>query len=229
MTGDIDDIMARLKAVLPSRWFADETPTLDGILAGLAAGWAWVFSLFTYAAAQTRIATATDVWLDVIARDFFGNRVLRRPTELDDAFKLRIQKALWRDRATRNALSSALTDLTGRTPKIFEPAHAADTGGYGSLTQVGAGSAWGLAGGWGSLTMPFQCFVIAYRPASSGIASVAGWGNGQPGCGAGAYGVGAIEYATLSMVQGQITDADIYQTIADVMPVAALAWTRISN
>jgi hypothetical protein len=84
--------------------------------------------------------------------------------------------------------------------------------------------AYGVAGGWGNLDLPFQCFVTAYRPTGSGIAVVAGWGEPS-----GAYGQGAIEYASLAMVQGQITDADIYAAVADVLPVATIGWTRITN
>ena len=229
MTGDDADILTRLKAVLPSRWFADETPVLDGMLAGLAAGWAWVYSLFNYTNLQTRIATATDVWLDIAARDFFGHRLYRRIGELDNTFRLRIQKALWREHGTRSAIISVLSDLTGRSPIIFEPARTTDTGGYGSLTTTATGAAWGLAGGWGNLNLPFQCFITAYRPSGSGIASVTGWGSGSSGSGIGAYGIGAIEYATLSMIQGQVSDTDIYTAVGSVMPVAAIGWTQISN
>jgi len=31
------------------------------------------------------------------------------------------------------------------------------------------------------------------------------------------------------MVEGQVTDNDIYTAIADVLPVAAIGWTRITN
>jgi hypothetical protein len=71
--------------------------------------------------------------------------------------------------------------------------------------------------------LPFQCFVTAFRAQGSGIARVAGYG------GPSGYGVGAIQYASLSMLTGQITDADIDAAIAGVMPTAAIAWTRISN
>ena len=46
--GSIADMLGRLKAVLPTRWFADETPVLDGVLSGFAAT----------AAAMSRAVTA---------------------------------------------------------------------------------------------------------------------------------------------------------------------------
>ena len=42
-----------------------------------------------------------------------------------------------RERNTRNAVISVLTDLTGRTPLVFEPSRPADTGGYGIGTGYG--------------------------------------------------------------------------------------------
>jgi hypothetical protein len=203
MTGDQPDMLARIKAVLPTRWFADDTPILDGLLSGVAWGWAWVYSLYSYVQAQTRIATASDVWLDVIADDFFGSKLQRRSGQSDDAFRLLIESSL----------------LSGRPPDVFEPIRTTDTGGYAS-----AGLGYGVAGGWGSTALPFQCFVTAYRPFDSGIALVSGWGGA-----AGAYGTGALEYASLAMVQGQVTDQDINAAIAGVLPVATIAWTRISN
>ena len=75
MTGDQQDMMARLRTVLPTRWFPDSAPVLDGLLSGLASGWSWAYQQLQYVKAQTRIATATDVWLDIIANDYFGNRL----------------------------------------------------------------------------------------------------------------------------------------------------------
>ena len=223
MLGDQPDMLARLRAVLPTYWFPDSAPVLDGLLNGLAAGWAWSYQQLQYVKAQTRIATATDIWLDVIADDFFGNRLSRRPGQSDSALRGRIQRELFRERGTRGAIASVLLDLTGRAPIIFEPARPTDTGGYGGL-HAGGGVAYGSAGGWGSLVLPYQCFITAFRPVGSGIAMVGGWG-----CPAGAYGRGAIQYAGLEMVQGQVADRDICEAVAGVLPVAVIAWTRITN
>ena len=224
MVGDQADISGRLTAVLPSRWFADQSPILAGILSGFAWAWAGSYSLLQYVKAQTRIASATDVWLDIIARDFFGSNLVRRADQGDDPFRERIQRELFRERGTRAALISVVQDLTGRPPVIFEPARTTDTGGY-RLTSGGVtGLGYGLAGGWGSLNLPFQCFVTAYRPLGTGIALVSGWGGSGGG-----FGIGAIEYASLAMVQGQVTDDDINSAIAGVMPAASIAWTRITD
>ncbi len=224
MLGDSEDMLTRLRAVLPTRWFPGDAPILDALLHGLAWAWAWCFGLLGYVRTQTRIATATDVWLDIIAEDFFGTSLRRPPGQDDDVLRRRIRLELFRDRATRAALSRALLDLTGRAPAIFEPARATDTGAYAGTGAEATGLGYGVAGGWGSLDLPFQCFVTALRPNDSGIASVAGWGG--PG---GGYGTGAIQYASLAMVQGQVTDTDIAGAIAAVMPAASIAWIRISS
>jgi hypothetical protein len=224
MTGDQSDIVARLKVVLPGGWFADETPLLDCVLAGLGCAWAWVYQTLQYVTAQTRIATATDVWLDVIARDYFGRRLVRRAGQADDPFRRRIMAELLRERGTRAAVIGVLKDLTGRSPIVFEPSRATDTGAYGAAGGGWSGLAYGAAGGWGSLNLPFQFFVTAYRPAGSGIAFVAGWGSG-----CGGYNKGAVEYGNLAMLQGQVTDVDINAAAASVLPIATTGWLRITN
>lgn len=224
MVGDQDDIVSRLRAVLPSRWFPDSTPILEGLMAGIAAGWAAIFAFLTYVRSQTRIASATDVWLDIIAQDFFGAGISRREGEGDLAFRVRIGRELLRERGTRDAVISILEDLTGRTPIVLEPARISDTGAFSSLGDGSLGLAYGVVGAWGNLSLPFQAFVTAYRPQASGIANVAGRGSGPGG-----YGVGTIEYGSLVWMEGQVTDPDIYAAVAAVLPTGTTAWTRISN
>ena len=182
-------MLSRLRAVLPTRWFPDSAPVLDGLLSGLATAWQWSHDLLQYVQMQTRIATATDIWLDIIARDFFGTRLVRaaRPgrscvPQSHPARAVSRTRDTWCDRR-----------YTGRSHRpdaavVFEPARITDTGGYGSLSGGGGAVGYGVAGGWGSLDLPFQCFVTAFRPLGSGIATVSGWGGPDAG-----YGVGAIE------------------------------------
>ncbi len=213
MIGDAADMRSRLRAVLPARWFGDTTPVLDGVLAGLAAGWAAIYALLETMRAETRIATASDSFLDGVSADFFGAALPRRTGELDAPFRLRIGYEMLRERGTRAGLVSALTELTGRAPRVFEPALSGDTGGYSS-----GGLGYGIAGGWGSLALPFQVFVTAYRPLGAGIALVGGYATG-----------GYRAYASLAMVPVQVSDADIYAAAASVMPAATVCWTAISD
>jgi hypothetical protein len=224
MVGDQQDMVSRLKAVLPLRWFPDTTPVLDCLLNGLGSAWASFYNLIQYARAQARISTAQDIWLDFAAQDYFGTRVSRQVGESDDRFRSEILRDLIRDRGTRASVLQTLSDLTGRSPAIFEPRNPYDTGGYGTPAGAGGGVAYGGAGGWGNLNLPFQFFVTAYRPVGGGIALVAGWNAGRGG-----YGTGMTEYADLSMIQGHVTDADINAAIADVLPVAVIGWTRITS
>ena len=215
-TGDAPDMVARLKAVLPNRWFPDTAPVLAGLLSGFAVVASSMYALLQAVREQTRIATASGAFLDMIGQDYFGVRLRRRFGQRDETYRRRIQAELLRERGTRAAVISVLTDLTGRAPVVFEPARATDTGAWG----IALG--YGMAGGWGSLELPFQCFVTAYRPLGVGISSVAGWGGSSGG-----WGQGAIEYASVEMLQGQVTGAEIDAAVAGVMPAASIAWTRI--
>lgn len=213
-------ILARLRGVLPRRWFADpETsdapsgaPVLDALLLGLADAWVRLHALLAEVRAQTRLSTATGGFLDIASRDFLGSRLRRREGEADDAFRTRLLRALRRSRATRPALTAALVELTGREPDVFEPARPADTGAYGE----GRSLAWGVAGGWGSLSLPCQCFVTARRPRGQGIALLGGYGTAGP-----------LAYGTPAMIRGQATDTEIFAAIADTLPAGTTAWARI--
>ena len=216
ITGSQDDMVARLRAVLPARWFADDAPVLDGLLAGLGQAAARTYALLAYARAQTRMATASGLWLDLLVGDWFGSRLARRGGEADAPLRARIRQELLRERGTRAALVAQVTQLVGQPPTIFEPARPADTGAWGIACGYGVG------GGWGSLALPFQCLVTVRRPPGAGVAVVDGY------CGTlGGYGVGAIEYVSAGQLAGAVSDADIMAAIATVMPTAAIAWTRI--
>jgi hypothetical protein len=140
--GDKDDIVQRQVGVLPP-WFPDlaNAPVLKAILGGVGGALAFVFNFYTYAKLQTRIATATSGWLDLIAWDFFGGRFVRRNSELDAGWRLRIVKEILRPRQTRAAITQALQDLTTRTPLILEFFNPQDMGGYDvSIGGYGVGT-----------------------------------------------------------------------------------------
>lgn len=219
-TGDQNDVLARLKAVLPP-WFGAPTPVLDGVLTAFAYTGSFIYTLFAYAKKQTRILTATDGWLDMIAGDFFGTALTRAQGQTDASFLARIRANMFREKGTRNAIIRVLYDLTGRTPIVFESERPLDTGAWNNPATL----AYGVAGRYGSLIMPFQALIQAYRPLGSGIPFVNGYG--QP---AGGYNAASrAEYASLSDIQGAITDADIYAAINSVRPVATTMWVQITS
>lgn len=195
------------------------SPVLDGLLSGCAATWSWVYSLLSFTKLQTRIATASGIFLDIIAYDFFANFLGRRSLELDSVFRGRIQRELFREKGTRAGLVKAVTDLTGRAPFLFEPGYTNDTGGYNTGSM-----GYGVAGGYGSIALPFQCFIKVYRPVGGGISSIGGYGSSPGG-----YGVGSLEYVNPSMYNVPVTDQDILNTINDVKPAATIVWTYITN
>ena len=41
-------MLARLKAVLPLRWFPDATPILDALITGLASTWSTLYAMLAY-------------------------------------------------------------------------------------------------------------------------------------------------------------------------------------
>ena len=215
-TGDQTDMLARVRATLPP-WFPSPSPVIDGALTGIAATLAFVYSLIQYAAAQTRIATASGGWLDLIAWDFFGARFTRRQTEIDDSFRPRILQEILRPRATRAAIVRMLKDLTGRAPAIFEPWNTGDCASYGTGT-----AGYGAGMGYGSLALRNQIFVTAFRPAANAVPNIAGFG----GYGGG-YGVGRLSYIDMSQVDGPVTDEEIYARTAQTVAAGITAWTAI--
>lgn len=219
-TGDKADMSSRLALLMPNGWFTVGLSSLrDAVLAGAASALSFAYQLLAYVQLQTRIATATDGFLDMISGDFFGTTLVRASGQTDASFRARIISSLFRERGTRNAVSIVLTQLTGRAPLIFEPMRPADTGAYG----IGAG--YGAGGAYGSMLLPMQAFVTAFRPHGTGVPSVAGYGSPSAG-----YSLGSqAEYAALSMVQGALTDADIYAAIESVRPATYTIWTRISS
>jgi hypothetical protein len=219
-TGDQGDITQRLQALVPTGWFPVAIANIcNAVLAGIANALSFTYSLLAYIRLQTRIGTATDGFLDLIAGDFFGDDLLRRPGESDSAYRARILAGILREKNTRHAVYLVLEQLTGVAPYIFEPQRAADTGAYG-----GWNCGYRAAGGYGSVLLPMQAFVIAYRPLGTGIANIAGYGISTAGYGVGSQG----EYADLSMIDDSITDSDIYEAVDSVRPTCTTLWVSIA-
>lgn len=218
-TGDQNDIVSRLQQLMPNGWFTNGLAAIrDALLAGFANSFAFIYSMLAYIRLQTRIATATDGFLDLIAADFFGTGLPRQPNQTDASYRARILSEIFLERGTRNAVIRILTQLTGRAPIVFEPQRPADTGAYNTGVL-----GYGVAGGYGSLAYPYQSFVTAFRPIGIGIPNVAGYNSPQ-----GAYNTGSqAEYASLSNLGVQ--DSDIYAAIDSVHVFGTIIWARISS
>ncbi len=215
MLGDADDMAGRLRAILPAGWFGEaaSTPVLGSLLLSVGNAFASFWSLLQSVILQVRISTASGSFLDMISTDFYGSSMVRLLDEQDGAFRVRLVNGLLRPRGTREALSLALLQLTGKSPVIFEPARTSDTGGY-SIGGIG----YGQGGGWGNLSLPFQFFITIYRPSGGGIAELAGYGTG-----------GIPVYGSLTMEPASLPDSAIVASVPPLLPVATIAWMRLAD
>lgn len=226
MRGDVHDMRARLRALLPARWFADDSPNLNALLTCLATPWAWLYELLDYVARQTRVTTASGVWLDRIALDFFGTTIRRLDREPDAVFRARIQYLLFRPAATRQAIALAIEHLTGAAPWIFEPSNPLDTGSYGESSGgslvVSSRLAYCCAGGWGSLALPNQFFMVVHRPNVAGLSGIPGYGSFAAG-----YGAAGSAYVDLASLPGALTEREIFSAVSSLLPVGTTGWLRV--
>jgi hypothetical protein len=212
-TGDIDDIFNRLKKYIPYGWFTNPTVNLDAILKGLATAYTDIYDLIEFTQSQTRIATATGIFLDLIAQDYLGF-FPRRAGENDATYRHRIQINILRERVTRPAIVSVLEDLTGRTPIIYEGWRPQDTnwlnGGF-ILNQSC----------YGSRSFPGQFFVKAFRPVQNGSA-LNGLNNPS-------YALNGNIFLGNGKNRLIITDRDILQAVQDTKAAGIIAWVNISD
>ncbi|MDQ0124714.1 hypothetical protein J2W17_003668 [Pseudomonas lini] len=82
---------------------------------------------------------------------------------------------------------------------------------------------YGVAGSYGSILLPYQAFVTAFRPNGQGLPFVSGYGIST-----GAYSTPSRSaYGQLS--GGDVTDEDIYAAIDATKPIGTVVWTRISG
>lgn len=184
-------------------------------------GWvaSWVHDLIIFVRRQSRIKTATGGWLDLIAYDFFGNRVRRKLAQTDEAFRRRILIEMFRRRNTRPAMISALKDLTGFEPRIFEPARPQDTGGIG----IAGGMGIGVSGAIGTIGQPGEVYIDVYRTPEAGIANVAGIGMSVGGIGV----ASRLVISDLSQVRGALTDEDIRAAVVATRAEGIRVWMRV--
>src|SRR5579883_2162004 len=106
-TGDVQDIINRLRSVMPP-WFPSNGPVVTALLTGLATSGSFIYGYIQFMRTQSRIATASGGFLDLIANDYFGTNFLRRAAEPDSVYRARILKELLRPRVTLAALTQML-------------------------------------------------------------------------------------------------------------------------
>lgn len=226
-TGDQNDILSRLQSYIPRGWFGDwsEAPIVSALLTGIASVFTTIYLLVMFFRAQTRLDTSTGGWIDLWAADFFGGNLPRKPNESDSSYIARIKVALFQDRATRPAMISVLTQLTGRAPIIFEPARPLDSGCLGANT--GVNSFCGVAR-MGSIACPFSALITVFRPQVSGGSAGAAYCN--------AIVISALNTPLSQSYTGSLadevsaaTDADIYAAINATRPIATNIGVAITN
>jgi hypothetical protein len=83
--------------------------------------------------------------------------------------------------------------------------------------------AYGVAGGWGNLNLPFQFFITITRPPTQAVGLLAGYGTDAAG-----YDAGYAAYFNLSMLPSQVTDEDIQNALSRLLPVNTIAWLKIA-
>jgi hypothetical protein len=95
------------------------------------------------------------------------------------------------------------------------------------LNNMPAGSSgmggYGAAGAYGSISLPYQAFITAFRPSGQGLPYIAGYGISTGGYSTPSQ----SEYAEYS--DGGVTDADIYAAIAATKPEGTAVWARLSS
>lgn len=245
-TGDTNDILNRLQRVLPKGWFSRPAPVRDAVLGGLAAGLAFVYNLLVYVQNQTRIASASDFFLDLAAYDFFGLRIQRKSGQTDSTFSQQIRKEVLRTRVTRPGILKAVNDLTQTSVTMFEPENPQDSGGWGTWLF-----AFDASGGWGAI-LPYNAFITAVEPVGAGIPNLSGlddsyggwgvpsyvnvgtsWSNGFSKGFGNLYGFGltggAFALADPTLITGAVTNADIYSQIEGTRAASTTFWVNIGS
>lgn len=220
---DADGFAARLVGLTPAQWSSNaaKTPggTLYALMKSLGGNMAANESGLLYAQQSTYIQTATGAALDLAAQDFFGSAIFRQPGESDASLRARLMANLLLPAATTEALSAALTSLTGVVPRIILPWSPADTGAWGLFywdvdTPVTPFRWTGV--------YPYQGFIESPLPASS----VTFGNNPIPCYDDGFYwDVAGGAFADLVFTGGGVNA--LYDTINAVKPEGVGAWVKV--
>lgn len=180
MTGDVTDMRARLRALLPP-WFPapGSAIALDAALTGIATLLAGAYGVIAYAQQQIRLLSASGPFIDLFAYDYLGTLLRRYPDDTDASFAARVFAFLLMPRIVRSGIRKMLTTLTGRPPGILALWNPQDCGGW-SDGKIGSIMGWSTAGCWGEI-VPNQLTIVAYRPFGvPGVPNQGGWAPSDP-------------------------------------------------
>lgn len=216
MTGDSNDLISRLQRWLPQGWFPTRAGTrIYAILSGFASLLSTLYGWAIYLRLQTRIATATDGFLDLASADYFGSLLPRLTAETDTLFSGRIRREVVRDKLTRNAIDKLLFEMTGQHPVITELERGADClawrGRYGWRT-----------GAMSSIAGRYAVFIKTIHAGVFGI-NTGAWRNPNA-----AWRVPTFVYADPSMVTGTgFTDHQLLDALDRIRAAGVTYWVII--
>lgn len=193
----------RIFGRLPAGWFPSDGPVISSIVGQVAEGASLNNDQLFYAQNQTRVSTASDMFLELIAQDYFGAfNFPRRSGETDDSYRSRILGNLLIARGTRGAMIEVLTNLTGNVPDIFEPIRDA--------------CAWDQFG-WdypktklGDYNDPYTCWITIQPPPGPGIPLAYGYDSGS-------YDVN-FAYGDINLLASVVADNEIYRAVIATAP-----------
>lgn len=227
--------LQRFRNYLPP-WYGDEGdhPIVDSVIFMASTVALGAFRVIREADFQVRLKTASGGWLDLWSYDFFQGGVPRMQDETDESFRGRIEREIFRDRNTRQALYDAMLDLTGYPPRIFEPMQPRDTGAYGGpfMAYNGVGYngdeelvAAGEIGRYGEY-VPHQGWIDVTLPDPVGIPIIGGYGVGPWGydaAGGGAHGM----WFSSEPPPGVVTSREIDAVLRRTKPEGVILWVRL--
>ena len=163
--GSVADFISRIYKRFPSGWVGSpvNAPVFYALMTGLATAHANFYELVQFAGQMVYLQSSTGGWIDTWAYDFFGSFLLRNSGETDFSFINRMKSLLFAPTCTRDAIATAVQNISGLTPVLVEPWRGPDTFAL-NVDTFALGVAG--AGRLGSLNLPFQAFV--YLPGVSG-------------------------------------------------------------
>jgi hypothetical protein len=126
-----EQFAGRIADLFPPNWASDDAKASGNAFALLLTVGQKLTDLLAqvqYLQSAARIPTETTPELDNAGLDFFGGS-LPRPGGMADAdYATLILSSLFKPAATRKAISDAITQATGQTPRMVEPWNVTDTG-----------------------------------------------------------------------------------------------------